>query len=256
MCIENMYSLTYANSNIMPIGSILPYIGTSPPSNQYLMCDGLPYDIIAYRELYQVLNTNVTPNLMNRMLFGKGSIPPYDTLRSSVGKSTTSLTLTSEHIPSHTHTVTLSNSGAHSHTTTSDGAHDHVQYTRYENAPGFVNGINYSGVHEHPYDRLSYAEYAMQNVAAGSSFPVSVNIHSSGSYLDATNGGRVAAHHTHTVDEADPHTHNVPVTDTNHRHTIESISDVGQAIPVPLTINILPKCYVVNYIIKASTRTM
>lgn len=52
-----------------PIGTILSYIGSTAPTG-YLLCNGATYDTTTYSELYELLGTNVLPDLRGRFLQG------------------------------------------------------------------------------------------------------------------------------------------------------------------------------------------
>ena len=58
---------------IIPIGCILPYMGTDTPDN-YLFCNGSTYSKSTYPDLYNVLKTETLPNLDG--LFLQGSSTP------------------------------------------------------------------------------------------------------------------------------------------------------------------------------------
>ena len=110
----------YFNLNL-PIGSVMMYAGTSLPLN-YLWCDGTGYSFdssSAYYPLYNVIkfyyNVSTTP-------LGEFAVPDFRT-RMPIGSDTTSViavtynsvtsvsggdsTMTSDQMPSHTHTATL-----------------------------------------------------------------------------------------------------------------------------------------------------
>lgn len=51
----------------MPIGTIISSYSQNAPLS-YLLCDGSTYDIIEYPDLYLLLNTNVLPDLRDKVL--------------------------------------------------------------------------------------------------------------------------------------------------------------------------------------------
>ena len=53
----------------LPVGIILPFMGKTAPRN-YFLCDGSEYDTDEYPELYEVLESNLLPDLRNRFLQG------------------------------------------------------------------------------------------------------------------------------------------------------------------------------------------
>ncbi len=83
---------TYVNQAV-PIGVILMWSGSSIPTG-WALCDG----------------NNGTPDLRDRFVVGKSDSKPVHTKG-----GTATVTLTVANLPSHTHSVTLQNSGEHFH---------------------------------------------------------------------------------------------------------------------------------------------
>ena len=106
----------------VPVGTVLPYTSTSVPSG-YLLCDGSAISRTTYAQLFAVIGTTYgsgdgsttfnLPNLQGRFVLGKsGSYA----LASTGGAAT--VTLTTDQIPSHTHTQkSCTNPGDHAHNT-------------------------------------------------------------------------------------------------------------------------------------------
>lgn len=102
----------------MPVGSVQMYAGSSAPSG-WLLCDGASISRTTYASLFAVTNTTYgsgdgsttfnLPNLRLRVVVGAG-VGSYP-LGSTGGSDT--VTLTTNQIPSHTHSVT---DPGHTHT--------------------------------------------------------------------------------------------------------------------------------------------
>jgi len=106
------------NDAFTPVGSVLPYAGSSAPMN-WLLCDGSAVSRTIYADLFVVCGTaygvgNGTttfniPNMSNRLPMGAGGT--YT--RASTG--TGSVTLATGNMPSHNHTLSGSSDSAGSH---------------------------------------------------------------------------------------------------------------------------------------------
>lgn len=70
-----------ALSGRVPVGTIIPFYGTTSPSQEYLICDGQPFNSTDYPKLFDILTKSDpslkvdeararTPNLANRFLRG------------------------------------------------------------------------------------------------------------------------------------------------------------------------------------------
>ena len=111
---------SYLETSIISVGTIAPYVGTSDP-NGWIICDGITRTSTdnRYADLATLLNNinNVTtnnsnsvtpPNLIDRFLLGANS-----TNKSTTG-GRSSVTLNVNNLPSHNHTITISDPG-HDH---------------------------------------------------------------------------------------------------------------------------------------------
>jgi len=95
--------------DVVPVGSILDFAGTSAPTS-YLVCDGSSYDTGIYAALFSVIgytwggsgaNFNV-PNLQGKVTAGQGGgLLSPDAVGTSGGSSTVSLV--ANNLPAHTH---------------------------------------------------------------------------------------------------------------------------------------------------------
>lgn len=128
----------------LPIGSIVPYSGSTIPTN-YLLADGSAVSRTAYSELFEVIGTtygsgdgSTTFNLPNI----KGKVPvgldsndtDFDTLGETGGEKTHTLTV--DEIPNHNHTVGLVGRGS----TTASGLN-----WQYGNTYGTYSGSEIAG---------------------------------------------------------------------------------------------------------------
>ncbi|MBN2130329.1 MAG: tail fiber protein [Sedimentisphaerales bacterium] len=103
----------------MPIGSILIYAGTTPPDG-WLMCDGQYYDLLAYPELFELIEFTYgssadggafrVPDLTGRVPVGLSVIWQFNELGMKGGE--TEVTLGLDQMPEHNHGVTAA---SHSH---------------------------------------------------------------------------------------------------------------------------------------------
>ena len=118
--------------NLLPCGSIVNYSGDNAP-NGWLICDGSEISRTTYASLFSIIGTKYgsastihnfkLPDLGERIPVGYKLGINY--LGYTGGNN--SITLTTNQIPSHTHTGTSDSNGAHTHTGTSDssGTHNH-----------------------------------------------------------------------------------------------------------------------------------
>lgn len=203
--------------NVVPAGSIICYSGENVPQG-WLFCNGQAISRTSYHKLFNTIGTiygtgNGTttfnlPNLQNRFPMGKGT----SSLGVTGGSDT--VTLTSDKIPSHSHTASLSSSGEHSHTATTDT----------------------NGSHTHSYDDAYFAE----NRGGGPNnlFGTSANTDSDNSfYYRANSGTGASGDHSHTL---------TTTTSPSHTHTV-TIDNTGTSNP---TIDITNKYITLNYIIR------
>lgn len=124
------------NNIELPVGTIIPYHGTNPNRQDWLVCDGQTVNRVDYVELANQLGIPIgqatfqVPNLTNK--FVKGG-----TAGTTGGAN--SLSLTTANMPSHIHNFTTGTSGGHSHTI-NDPGHKH-QWDGYNNANSGLSSI-------------------------------------------------------------------------------------------------------------------
>jgi microcystin-dependent protein len=114
-------------NSLMPTGMIIPYAGATAPSGWFL-CDGSALSQTTYSKLFSAIgtvygiagpNTFKLPDLRGKTVIGTGA---GFTLGHQGGAET--VTLTTNNLPSHSHTGTTDVSGTHTHTA-SDSGHTH-----------------------------------------------------------------------------------------------------------------------------------
>jgi len=148
----------------MPVGSILVYAGSTAPEG-WLMCDGELYDILAYPELFEVLEFTYgenadkdafrVPDLAGRVPVGPSATWHFNKLGRKDGEAEVELRL--DQMPEHSHNVSASNHNhglsvsPHSHNV-SVSAHNHglndSGHSHSTNDPGHGHSINDPG-HRH-----------------------------------------------------------------------------------------------------------
>jgi microcystin-dependent protein len=203
--------------NVVPAGSIICYSGQNVPQG-WMFCNGQAISRTTFTKLFNTIGTLYgtgdgtstfnLPNLQDRFPMGKGS--------SSLGVigGANSVTLTSDKIPSHSHTATVSSDGAHSHT----------------------GSTNTTGSHNHSYDDAYFAE----NTGGGQNnvFGTSAGTDNDNSYRYRPNSGTgLSGDHSHTL---------TTNTEPSHTHTV-TIENTGTSNP---TIDITNKYITLNYIIR------
>jgi microcystin-dependent protein len=127
-------SLVANNSYVNPVGVVSCYAGITIPSG-WLLCNGSEVSKNTYNALYSVIgdtygtptnsNNFVLPDLRLKFPLGKSN---SNSLGSSGGNET--ITLTTNQLPSHTHTGTTGADGVHNHTA-SDSGHTHAYDDAY-----------------------------------------------------------------------------------------------------------------------------
>jgi microcystin-dependent protein len=143
-----------------PIGTIIAWAGptgSTGPNGPYLLCDGSSVSTTSYPDLFTAIGYTYggagasfnLPNVKGRTLVGyDASDPSFNPVGATGGSST--VTLTANNLPAHSHPNTASFSGtAASHTHTQD-SHNHTQdsHNHTQNAhdhalgPGQTFGVN------------------------------------------------------------------------------------------------------------------
>jgi microcystin-dependent protein len=131
---------------VTPTGSVICFAGASAPEG-WLLCNGNEVLKNDYLDLFTIIQNTygnasnadyfVLPNLQQRMPLGKSNT---NILGDNGGNA--NITLSTTHLPSHTHTGTTSSSGTHNHTA-NDLGHVHS----YNDAYFAENGGNGQNVY-------------------------------------------------------------------------------------------------------------
>lgn len=141
------YVNTYVNNNLVnsiPIGTVLPYCGNSPPNSNWVLAQGQDISRVTYSALFALIGTTFgagngtttfnVPNMTTRVPAGAGTTSGAEFLLGTTGGQVTH-TLTESEMPNHTHLAS-----PHIHTI-NDGSHNH-SFGVYKKAinPNFSNG--------------------------------------------------------------------------------------------------------------------
>ncbi|MBN2542541.1 tail fiber protein [bacterium] len=151
---------------VMPVGTILPYGGSSAPEGWFL-CNGSSTDSATYLELFNVIGYNYggsgssfnLPDLRGRIPVGKStSDSEFDNLGETGGEKDHTLTIAE--MPSHDHGGSTSHNGGHNHETGFDdggggSGGSHITVSNANCGSGYGCGINgweettWDGNHSH-----------------------------------------------------------------------------------------------------------
>lgn len=193
--------------NYVPTGCVKMFAGSSPPSS-WLICDGSAVSRTTYANLFSVIGTTYgagdtsttfnLPNMQGNVVVGAGAT--YN--RGNTGGHATTA-LTTNELPTHTHTGTTDASGAHAHTGTTDtvGGHTHNYQDAYfaEYWGNKPNGNVYGTSASSDYDNGFY--YRQANGTASNS-PGDIPTSPSGSHYHSLNISSVGTHqHTFTTQQ-------------------------------------------------------
>lgn len=216
--LTNVGSELYVNgSNTIPTGSIICFSGANVPQG-WLLCNGESISRTTYQRLFNTIgiiygegngtSTFDLPNLQDRFPMGKGN------RNLGLIGGADSVTLTSDKLPSHSHSVSVSSEGQHSHT----------------------GSTNTTGNHTHNYDDAYFAE----NLGGGQN-----NVFGTSANSDYDNSYRYRANPVTAA--AGDHSHTITTNATGaHTHTV-TIDNTGTSNP---TIDITNKYIILNYIIR------
>lgn len=179
---NNIYgdALYQANSLLMPPGVILPYAVSVAP-NGYLLCNGANVSRTTYSALFSVISTTygvgngtstfTLPDLRGRFIVGVNST---NFGQGSVGGDM-SATLITSNIPSHSHSISITDPG-HSHNITDPGHSHAYQDTIYkENTDGGPNNLQGSSATDN-----DNSEINQSRTTSSASTGISVNSNTTG----------------------------------------------------------------------------
>jgi len=254
----------------------LTFAGTSVPTG-WLFCDGSEVAKSEYPRLYSVIGnlygtpaigTNfVLPNLADRVPVGK-------TASNSVGNSggNSSITLTTNQLPAHTHSGTVDASGAHFHTGTTDisGSHVHTGTTDANGIHSHTGTTDANGTHSHGISDPghTHSQWTINddyNNSGGN--PPGFSADSAGSktwnnintaYTGISVNSAGSHQHTITTDTSESHTHTITTQNSGthaHAFTTQSVASHAHTFTTGSTgggnsIDIRNKYIVINYIIR------
>jgi microcystin-dependent protein len=211
----------------VPLGTCLPYAGSSTPNSNWLFCDGSQVSRVTYQTLFNLVGTTYgagdgsttfnIPDLRQRFPLGKAAAGTGSILGSTGGTI------------DHTHSVaslTISGStGSASPGTDSQGSHSH----------GGVTGSESSHTH---------------------SFSATTGAASAGQFVDlGATSSHTGINHTHdvsgTTGAGSSHSHSIS-SDGSHSHTVNSHTHAAGTLAVSGTEGTAnPPYTVLNYIILA-----
>lgn len=264
----------HGHADIVPIGAIFPYAGTTAPAN-YLICDGSVVSSTAYPTLAAICGSNygpatastfTLPNLQARVPFGySGGTAQFNTVGKTGGAL--SVTLLTENLPSHTHTTP-----AHSHTTQ---AHTHTVTAHTHSIPNHAHTqtVDTAGGHTHGTTATTTSGGDHQHdtrVNDGTNFVRTGSANGAvWSGINTANLTAQAGGHTHSVSVSEPsaggHTHTITQsqsgggTSGSGNDTLASAtttvdsggSGTSGSTGTGTAVTTLPPYVALNYIIKA-----
>ena len=118
------------------VGDIIAYYGTTNPDpDNFVICDGGTFSQTDFPELYSLLGTNITPDLVGYHLKGVGNNSAW-TSHDAISLNTK----VAANYPNHTHSVS---GGSHTHSI-NQGSHYHSVITQC-NAYGYYTSCSYDG---------------------------------------------------------------------------------------------------------------
>lgn len=239
--------------NASPTGIISAFAGISADVPEgWLLCDGREVSRTEYARLFNVIgvtygegNGSTTFNIPDlRGCFPLGLSTSY--MLGQTGGETSHI-LTTNEMPSHTHTQ---NSHNHSVTVNSGGSHTHTATTSSNGLHSHSGTTASAGAHTHP-----------QNAATSEGGDLDVNydidgyVYSSGrSVAQGINTASAGAHtHSFSTNSTGAHTHTLTTSSNgshNHSGSIGSTTATNQNTGGGQAHNNMPPYLVVNYIIK------
>lgn len=245
---STVYYLTRSVTDVVPVGTILGYVGaTAPP--RYLLCNGTRYSVAEYPLLASVLGVPATdtffvvPNLSERVLYGTGTQVP--TLRGTQGAR--NVALEAKNLPKHTHSlVNISKTTVTGATSSTTVNHGHTLNfgpgTKHDHNIS-VNGSYKGNPVITPHTLSSAPKGGTNRINAATRLPDVITVQQTehGHGIESINTGT----HTHSGQYGLSESGN---TNGQHAHAATSTT-VGTNSGC--VYDITPKCCVLNFIIRA-----
>jgi microcystin-dependent protein len=198
-----------------PAGVISQFAGSSAPAG-YLLCQGQSVSTTTFAGLFAAIGYSYggsgasfnVPNLENRVPVGRGS-GTFSSLNATGGVE--SVTLSTEQIPSHSHTASTNSTGGHTHSGTTGNV-----------STGHTHAItvNSGGGHTHTVTAVASAGNVVRGTgtlnSATAGSPSTITTSSNGSHSHSASSGDISVNHTHgfTTSNDGSHSHTVTVNST------------------------------------------
>ena len=243
------------SSESIPTGTLMPYVGSTAPLG-WLLCQGQEVSQGAYPALYALCGTNFgtagaglfrLPDLRGRSAFGFTSA---DSNFNALGKTggASSVTLTTSHLPAHTHSTP-----AHDHTVTASGL---TASSAGDHGHTVSSSALSSGSHTH-----SSSETAI-NVVQNISVSTNTNTSGGGSLTRVSSVSPTTGKAPLTITSSGDHSHSVSSTaqtSGSHTHSISgnvtfttSGASTSGSTGSGSALGVLNPFLVLNFIIKAA----
>lgn len=211
----------HASERAMPAGTIVMWSGrVEDIPTGWALCDG----------------TRGTPNLLDRFVM---SIPSSNALPGTYGGSH-EVTLTTQHLPAHTHGASAASAGQHNHVATSDAAGQHLH----------TGTTSTDGAHTHVAGTVNHDT----NSSASQGYP-NGDIHRAFRTTDRSPNRELLAgavqaagnhNHTFSTSSAGSHSHAITVDQSgSHTHAI-TVQSTGEGRPV----DVRPAYFTVAFLMK------
>lgn len=167
-------------SSDLPIGTILIYSLTGAPTN-YLLCNGSSYDTTTYSSLYAVIgttygsgnNTFKVPDFISRFPIGTTG---------SLGQTGggTSVSITSDNLPSHSHTLSISFFHQHDIDYNTEGQYQYIQQIDDKPGSSTQNNTDLYPIGNNTYGAITTGTSIQSN---STTFSISEELDSSGNSI-------------------------------------------------------------------------
>ena len=246
----------YASYYAVPIGCILLWYGsTGTIPSGWALCDGTLYGSVR------------TPDLRNRFVIGAGS-----TYSPDVTGGSSTVTLTTSNLPSHSHTGTTSNVADHTHSVSiaSAGGHTHTHSLSAAGGHNHTGTTDGGGSHVHQWHWTGTSSQSLDatttGVTKGGSYDSGgtaspfISDPITGDYYTSLPSYTGTNHHTHTYTTSSiaDHTHTLTVNAvSDHTHTLTQVSAGGHSHTFTTTntgsgtaVNTMPPYYALCYIMR------